>query len=241
MGRAQWRVACAAVLGVLAGAAGGCDDEESVEDRACESAAATIEACFGEGSADAFLDSCSPNDAARIEGRQCLDLTTVVLDDKADATWDGEVLEAIREALHQAIEQGLTAALEQVLDRLTGVSAEDYAAYLLLETTDTEAEAYEAAERWAEDLEGRPGFEPTVVAYATGYGVAHAPCLIDLTSVLPSMIADLVLETPDTIGVLGGEIHEAKQTETSRDIDVSLPLILLPTHKDEAEHPSCVN
>jgi hypothetical protein len=237
MGRGSCAVLWAALVGGLFGS--GCDEAQSVDARACEVAAATIEDCFGPGSADAFQSSCGPQDAARVQGQQCLELTSLLLDEKADATWDPAVLDAIREALHDAIEQGLTVALQQVLERLGLSAANDYGAYLLLETTDSEQEAQTAAEQWARDLEGRPGFEPTVVAYPSGFGVAHAPCIMDLDSALPRLIADLVMSTPDTLEVLGGEVHQAEPTQAGQDLDVSLPVVLLPQRKDEAEHPLC--
>ncbi len=223
-------------LGLLAA---GCDEEPSEQDLACEMAAETIETCFGDGSADAFLASCGPADVARVQGRACIDLTTVLLDEKADSAWDGAVLDAVREALHEGISQGLTVALQQVLERLGGVSAEDYAGYLLLGQADSEEDAQRAAAQWDADLAGRPGFDPTVVRWDGGWGVAHAPCVLGLDDVLPELVADLVMASPDTIEVLGGTINEVTETETTRELSVSLPITLLPTPRDDAEHPQC--
>jgi len=221
------------LMGVALGASGpiACDaePEEDTTPRACVDAVDEVRSCFGDEVAQTVFEGCDVATAERLLGLPCEQLAVVMLDNKADDPVAEAVREAVQEALHQAIVVGLNAALQQI-----GLPTEGYAAYVMLDEADSEADATALAREWEETLQGRSGFAPTVRAYDSGWAVVHAPCVVELNELLPQFVADLVLGDSDTIAALGGTFDT--EGETSK---VSLPLRLLPQAEDDVTDPAC--
>ena len=228
------RTLATACLGAALGWGTGCDGETEDEStpRICELAAVDMRACFGDDVASAYLDVCDPQYAESIAAGSCEEISSRLLDTKADAPIDEAVQQAVQEVLREALERALALALEQVLDRLPG--AGDWDVYLMVDDTES-AEAAEASRQvWAERLAGREGFDPTVVEYASGWAVVHAPCTISLNELFAGFVAGIIVDDPDTLALLGGSSIRAEDG-----MEVHLPLTLLPVDHGEAAHPRC--
>lgn len=208
---------------LLLASCGGIESEEG----ACAAASAHLESCFGDSAAGAFAPgSCTPDRAARVLGLGCSQLSQLVLGGKADeAGVDEAIQDAIRDAIRDAVVQAIQQAVEQVLKALD-FGLGDRPFYLSFDKTSSESAAQSRAQELADILAGDPELQPTVMDVSSGYAVVHGPCPIDLASDLPERIADLVLEHPELISALGGEIS-VEHTEEGASVSMHLPLTLL--------------
>lgn len=218
----------------------GCNGIETSPD-VCSAASAHLRSCFGSKlPAATFVgDSCNEATAEKMLGMSCQGLSLALLGGKADYGVEEQVKEAIKDAIRQAIAEGLKQVIEQILGSF-GSSLEKYDFYLLLYQSDDEAEAQAKAQELDQVMGDDPEMEPRVIKLSDGYGVIHGPCPLELSTTLAKKVASLVADNPELIKALGGSMSSGPDEDgLSSEINISLPLALLPMKKSQSAKLGC--
>lgn len=224
-------------LTLLTAACGG------TEDGICTDTAEHLRSCFGDTAASSYLSgSCNPDSAYRLLSLDCKGLSQAVLGGKADELG---VEEAVREAVRQAIREAVMQAMQQVWEQVVGAlgmgSLTDRPLYLQFYKSSSKSKAQSRADELASAMAGDPDFRPMVVK--TGwfsYAVVHGPCPLDPGSDLPRKVADLVMNNPELIKALGGEL-KTEPTDEGMEVHMSLPLTLLSFDADTPATLGCTS
>jgi hypothetical protein len=234
----RWTVSIVSIVSISVSAllATGCG---GASDGSCAEAANHLAACMGDGVASAYAEgSCNPDTAARLLSQDCDGVRRTLLNPGKADQLDEAVKEAVRNAIREAVMQALEQAWQQVLGTL-GLGLSERPIYLQFSTSHSKSKAEERAAELAQALAADPDFQPIAVKVGTfKWAVLHGPCPLDPGSDLPRKVADLVMENPELIKVLGGSI-DVEHTEEGATVKMHLPLTLLSFGKDTPASLGC--
>jgi hypothetical protein len=229
------RIALIVLISVsqLAAGCGGADDGS------CAQAASHLATCMGDGVGAAYAaGTCNPDTAGRLLAQDCDGVRQTLLDPGKADQLDEAVKEAIRNAIRDAVMQALEQAWQQVLGTL-GLGLSDRPIYLQFSTSYSKSKAEERAAELSQALASDPDFQPIAVKIGTfKWAVLHGPCPLDPQSDLPRKVAELVVQNPELIEVLGGTI-DVEETEEGAKVQMHLPLTLLSFDKETPAALGC--